>query len=647
VKVDESALRYFAAQGDTRRLEAEMARLKALYPGWTPPTDLSGPAPIATSDPEIDRLWTLFGEGNLSEVRSAIAARTAADSRWQPPQDLLDKLDASEAVRRLVNASNASQWTAVLDVATQTPGLLTCENVDALWRVAEAFAKTDKADRARDAYHYILVNCSDPGERLATVQKASVLLPDADVRDLLRLERTGPDGKSEFAPVRLDLARTRVGKAAQDPTIAVEPDELASVERLAQDGSSPDDALVVGYYHYGHGDPARSLDWFRKAVDRKGEARAAEGYALALLELKRFAEAEAAAEPWRTATPANTKAYLTSITALFSQTPPPRVEAAVLARGSRAVAEARDATGAQALGWYAYNIGQIPTAADWFATALQWRTDNEPAAFGLALSRQRLKDRSGVETIVAQWRGRSERIADLLDARRRSAAVAGAPDRPPPSIVPAPDIATATVTAVPRRGASTVVIDERVSVGRSGGARCRTAVSAAGSLGLSPDAALAQGWCLMDLKRPLEAAAAFEIAQQRGRRQVASDATYGRTLAYLAADLTAEAAVAATGGALPPARRTELAASIATQRALAAYREGRYEATLISLDERARVLPEQNDLLMLRGWSYFNLGRYGDAEKVFTAVSKTGTAESEQALRGLNAIGQKLGRIRD
>src|SRR6188472_4630785 len=39
-QVDESALRYFASQGDTRRVNAEIARLRALYPNWTPPSDL-------------------------------------------------------------------------------------------------------------------------------------------------------------------------------------------------------------------------------------------------------------------------------------------------------------------------------------------------------------------------------------------------------------------------------------------------------------------------------------------------------------------------------------------------------------------------------------------------------------------------------
>ena len=76
--VDEQALRYFAAQGDTRRLETEIARLRALYPDWTPPADLLGPAQV---DVELARMWQLFGEGKISDVRSAIAARQAADPR--------------------------------------------------------------------------------------------------------------------------------------------------------------------------------------------------------------------------------------------------------------------------------------------------------------------------------------------------------------------------------------------------------------------------------------------------------------------------------------------------------------------------------------------------------------------------------------
>jgi hypothetical protein len=44
----------------------------------------------------------------------------------------------------------------VISVAAQTPDLLTCQNVDLLWRLAEAFVGAEKLQRARDAYTYVL-----------------------------------------------------------------------------------------------------------------------------------------------------------------------------------------------------------------------------------------------------------------------------------------------------------------------------------------------------------------------------------------------------------------------------------------------------------------------------------------------------------
>jgi cellulose synthase operon protein C len=172
-QVDESALRYFASQGDTRRVNAEIARLRALYPNWTPPSDLSqlsGSPGAPPPDPLIERLWNLYREDRIAEVRAAIAERQATDAAWKPPEELVTALETVEARRRLTNASDTGQWRTVLSVATEAPGLLTCMNVDVLWRVAEAFARTDQPNRTRDVYTYILTNCANPAERLATLQ---------------------------------------------------------------------------------------------------------------------------------------------------------------------------------------------------------------------------------------------------------------------------------------------------------------------------------------------------------------------------------------------------------------------------------------------------------------------------------------------
>ena len=76
---------------------------------------------------------------------------------------------------------NSSSWIPLTNSARGTDFLLTCAYVDVLWRVAEAFANTDRVPRAKDAYIYVLTNCDDPAERLATMQKAIDVLPEADI----------------------------------------------------------------------------------------------------------------------------------------------------------------------------------------------------------------------------------------------------------------------------------------------------------------------------------------------------------------------------------------------------------------------------------------------------------------------------------
>lgn len=184
--VDLSALRYFAARGDTQRLQAEIARLRTLYPNWTPPAD-----PLAipeNGDPRLDAMWQLYTDGRYAEVRKAIADRQQAEPGWQPPDNLTGMLSLAEARQRLVNASDLKQYATVVDTAANNPGLLTCGEVDVLWRVADAFANTDRMGRARDAYLYILNNCTVASDRLATVQKASALLPAEMMDELLARE---------------------------------------------------------------------------------------------------------------------------------------------------------------------------------------------------------------------------------------------------------------------------------------------------------------------------------------------------------------------------------------------------------------------------------------------------------------------------
>jgi len=650
-QVDESALRYFASQGDTRRVDAEIARLRALYPTWTPPSDLSqlSAGPVVVRDPLLDRLWNLYTEGRLAEMRAAIAERQASDPQWKPPQDLMTSLETAEARRRLVNASDSGQWRTVLTVATEMPALLTCANVDILWRVAEAFAKTDQQNRTRDVYTYLLTNCTDPAERLGTLQKALSLLPEDQVADLLRFERRGPENPDDFGPVRDELARRRVERVSADSKKTATAEDLAVVARLAENPNDTGNALLLGWYHYHHASPERALEWFKRALDRNAGPKAAEGYALTLQSLKRLGEAEAFAYEWRDRAAENMKAYLDIATALLSQDPPPRLEAAVVTRVVPVVSGQRSAGAAQALGWYSYNTGQVATARQWFRTALGWKPDEEPAAYGIAVTSQRLGDRAALNVIVAQWRGRSQRIADLAAGRTPRRRTSKASPIVPEPAAPAQQVTTETREEEPparSRAVSMAVSDASSAVYRrvvrqTGSIRTRTAnrrncTMTRNPSNLSADAALALGWCLMEINRPLEAVAAFDQAINNGSARTREEAAYGKSLAFLRKDLTAQAAIAAAEAPQTAERRTELQATILAQRALAAYRDGRFVEALLALGERERIVPAQTDLMLIKGWSYFKLGRYSEAEQVFRAVQRTGY--SVDADVGLNAV---------
>ena len=668
--VDETALRYFAARGDTKRLEAEIARLRALYPQWTPPEN-----PLAVppqGDAQLDNMWRLYAEGKTAEVRKAISDRQTREPNWQVPADLLDRLQLSEAREQLINASGIKQYDTVIRLASANPAMLTCGDVDVLWRVAEAFASTQREQRALDSYLYVLRNCDQPEERLATVQKAMDLLPRSDLDQLLAAERT-TDGKAEFESVRGELARRALVAADADPSITASPADLALVEKLANDNAAVSDYLLLGWYYLRRDDPRVSEEWFRKAHAKQNDAASSQGLALALINQNKPQEAEEVLYQWRDASEDVHAVYLAAVANMLALMPQPQFSADVLQRVVAEIARSKDAVAAQQLGWYADGFNQFETAEQWFQTALSWKPDDEPSAYGLALMRWKLGDLAGMRQVQKAWAARSERIrtvgepnikTDSTGVRQlRQIAVGTATEpaalRPIQTTLRAvavetqPALARQPAPARPAERAAEISVERPVSrpaeqpqrssvqpqrqtTSRARTSGCRTTEN---PVGLSPEAALARGWCLMDLNRPIEAAAAFEVAL-RGRGQTGSDAAYGQSLAYMRAGLTDRAAVAATQAPLSAGRSAEISAALLAARANAAYQNGRYVETILALDERARFAPEQNDLMVLRGYAYLNLVRYGDAERIFRAVARTGNRDAMRGLSDLRAARQ-------
>ncbi|MBX3566467.1 MAG: tetratricopeptide repeat protein [Rhizobiaceae bacterium] len=668
-QVDETALRYFARQGDTKRLEAEIARLQALYPSWTPPAD-----PLAVKpqpDGKLDAMWKLYSEGKYAEVRKAIAERQTADPKWQVPQDLLDRVALGESRQRLANASDLEQFATVIKIATDNASLLTCGDVDVLWRVAEAFASTGKADRAKDAYTYVLKNCKDPAERLATAQKASVVLAPREFEGLLALGGKDTSGQDEFQSLRDDLVRRTVGAAATDPSLTVAPEDVARMEELARASNLASDDSLLGWYYIGLESYEKAAQWFSQARAREDNADTAQGYALALIALGEPGKAEEIVYPWREASDNVRAVYLAAVANLLAVKPQPELDPQVLERIVPVVVQARDVPSAQQLGWYARGFNQFTTAAQWFQTALSWKADDEPSAYGLAITLQQLGRRTDVAEIKRLWKGRSQRIAELGERQPRTTIIpdpnvhqpsvdtsietsdTGLPSRPavrrdpqvrhdggvPPNAA-LPGAAKPRPMAAPEIDpAPTRSIRRGVQVAQSGDADvgCGTTDASARA---SPRAALRRGWCLMDLNRPVEAVQAFELALNGGDAKARSDAAFGQALAYLRNERTDEAAIAAVKAPLSRERSITVQSAILSQRAAAFYEAGRYSETLQALDQRAAIAADRSDLMVLRGYAYFKLGRRADARRVFEALAAFGDREG---LKGLGVLYQGNG----
>ena len=633
-EVDESALRYFAARGDNARLQAEISRLRALYPDWTPPAD-----PLAarvTTDRQLENMWQLYAQSRYADVRKAISDRQAAEPEWQPPADLLDRLKLAEARAALVVASDAKSFDAVIRTAAENSSLLTCSEVDVLWRVAEAFAKTEKDGRARDAYLYILENCDNASERYATAQKASELLPADMLEEVLAKERVSSDGKPEFEPLRDDIARRLVAQGNEDPKLVVPEKYLTRLERQAETADLASDALLLGWYFYRRDNLGGAERWFRRAFAKEETASAAEGLALTLIAQNSPVEAESVLYRWRESSPGAKDAYLAAVANLLALDPPPVLQQEVLQRMAPVVITSRNPAAAQQFGWYARAMRQLETAAEWFHAALSWKPDDEPSAYGLALTRNDLGDKPGTAQIQRDWAGRSERIARLGEVAETDGSEQQAPVRrsAPEQSQVSRESTSRTTRVETRETRADMPATRRVArvQGTAVRGQCWTTQD---PRRMSPEAALARGWCLMDINRPLEAAKAFDAADASSSETVRSDAAYGKSLAYLRVGLTDQASVAAATAPQANERAVELQTAILADRALNAFKLGRYREALLVLDQRAQIAPEQTDLMALRAYAHMNLGRLGDARRIFQALADMG---NKAGLRGLADI---------
>ena len=451
-----------------------------------------------------------------------------------------------------------------------------------MWRLAAAFSVTGRPDRASDAYRYLLDTCEGGQLRLATLQKAAATLDRAALEPLLESALAGDKAEAEVERVRLDLARQAVADGGPGAPVAAA--DADRVREAFAESRAASDALLLGWNDYRMGRMTEAANWFARAREAEDGAEAAMGLALVAISNRDYAGAEATLAAWRDTDDKTRATYLAAAANLLAGNPPAPIEVAALDRIVAATAAARDAETAQQLGWYARAFGQPAVAEQWFAAALAWKPDEEPAAFGLALAQKDLGKTAQLAALKQTWDPQSERIA-----------------------------AIGTKPAAPAAGSKTVAAGSGSGSGGGGGG-------------------LASAWKLLDANRPMEAAQAFEAALASGSAATRAEAAYGQSLAYLRMGLVEKAALAAVKAPQDPKRAAELQSSILADRATTAFRQGRYTDALVALDQRAAIARERIDLMVLRGYANLKLNRRREAERVFLAAAGTGNAKAAEGL---------------
>ena len=410
-EVDESALRYYAAQGKTQRVEAEAQRLSALNPGWSMPEDIwSARLPMGDEEP----LWALFAAGDLDRLKRVIAQRQTAEPGWLPSDDLLRKIKFKELREVILGKAAKFQWRHICDLATERLKGGISNDAELSWIVAEAFAHCDRKVEAKAILSRVLQRSADANERRTTILKALALLPMRDVEQLLEMGRTTEGGALEFADLENDLTRGRIVALLRgEREDAIEPPQLAAFEASAEMGQGSEAPELVAWLAFRENRLDAALKWFQLARARSADSISAHGLAQTLWRLGKVREAEDIAFNSRDAVTANMILFIDMFEAQLTKAGVEPLEADRLLRYAKVTLEARSGEGAQALGWYAFKSCQFDTALDWFRRASAW-LPRETTILGQAISLQRLKKQKEFIELINRYDGLFPTVVALV-----------------------------------------------------------------------------------------------------------------------------------------------------------------------------------------------------------------------------------------
>ncbi|MEM6847247.1 MAG: hypothetical protein AAF580_04140 [Pseudomonadota bacterium] len=446
--IDLSALAVFAATGDTAGLNAEVARIRTIQPDFVVPDDIADGARAG----EERAFWGLVAGGEFAKARAAVSQRSAR-SAYRPSGSLMREIAVGEVAQNIRAAAEASEYGKVVALAEQEERVLTCSQLQAVWDVAYALAKTDASEKSEELYGFALANCADQGARSATLQKAADSLgpaagarltdmatdidPDAALDGhraiLAAWLNTGArhhDGADELTSLKCGVDRLGAAIEVQhlQDDLTVEVERSARVLRALADEQAAYEQL--GWYYVRTARALEAVGWFRRALADGGSDGAVEGLVMVLRRTGQRAEARdvALAESARSERIACIYVDLASEDLASG-------EMTDIGELARLTTELRSPNAAATLGWHHEKEGQMATARDWFDRSVEWGA-TESGVMGLAVTQHELGNARAVEQLA-----KSHRYAAVREfARDVKRGVPLPPSKPVPVVQSAPAI---------------------------------------------------------------------------------------------------------------------------------------------------------------------------------------------------------------
>lgn len=210
---DLRALIYYLDHDDQRSVQAEMRRLRAAFPRWTPPGDvnqLRAMASTTVASVDVAPIWARIERNDYVGARAMIDEARTRVPGWSPDAEMLRVLETNESQAAFDEAYARRDLSAAIAAARRTPALMRCDRINNAWRMAELYEISDQNQNALGTYRGVLLSCTRISDVTPTLEKANAIASLAEITALFGVAREASSPNTE----RLNQleARLRAGR---------------------------------------------------------------------------------------------------------------------------------------------------------------------------------------------------------------------------------------------------------------------------------------------------------------------------------------------------------------------------------------------------------------------------------------------------